>query len=65
MVGNYAIEIKDMEGKTYLLCMEGRSDILLFETYEEAGEYNYEFEDTLKDGLTSRVTTVSEYLSIT
>jgi hypothetical protein len=61
MVGNYAIEIKDStENKTYLLCEEGSNEVLTFTTYEE-DDYNYEFEDTLSDGLTSRVVKTSEY----
>ncbi|MDM5188580.1 hypothetical protein QUF99_15020 [Bacillus sp. DX4.1] len=50
MVCNYAIEIKDnLEDKTYLLCEEGKYEVLTFATYEEAGDYNYEFEDALSD----------------
>ncbi|KXY11174.1 hypothetical protein [Bacillus paranthracis] len=61
MVGNYAIEIKDStENKTYLLCEEGSNEVLTFTTYEE-DDYNYEFKDTLSDGLTSRVVKTSEY----
>lgn len=63
MVDSYSIEIKDTEGKTYLLCVEGRSEVLTFATYEEADDYNYEFEDTLSDGLTSRVVKTSEYFN--
>ncbi|MGN4664749.1 hypothetical protein CON13_28955 [Bacillus cereus] len=63
MVDNYAIEIKDMEGKMYLLCEEGSNEVLTFTTYEEADDYKYEFEDTLSDGLTSRVVKTSEYFN--
>lgn len=50
MVGNYAIEIKDnSEGKTYLLCEEGSNKVLTFATYEEADDYNYEFEELFKN----------------
>ncbi|MGG0150720.1 hypothetical protein [Bacillus mycoides] len=64
MVGNYAIEIKDVvEDKMYLLCEEGSTEVLTFATYEEADDYNYEFEDTLSDGLTSRVVKTSEYFN--
>ncbi|MGY6667027.1 hypothetical protein [Bacillus cereus] len=66
MVGNYAIEIKDTENKTYLLCKEGSTEVLTFATYEEADDYNYEFEDTLdaySDGLTIRVVKTSEYFN--
>ncbi|PHF10436.1 hypothetical protein [Bacillus toyonensis] len=61
MVDNYAIEIKDTEGKMYLLCEEGSAEVLTFATYEDADDYNYEFEDTLSDGLTSHVVKTSEY----
>ncbi|NIL33296.1 hypothetical protein [Bacillus thuringiensis] len=63
MVDNYAIEIKDTEGKTYLLCEEGSTEVLTYTTYEEADDYNYEFEDTLSDGLTSRVVKTNEYFN--
>lgn len=64
MVGNYAIEIKDVsENKTYLLCEEGSNEVFTFATYEEAYDYNYEFEDTLSDGLTSRVVNTYEYFN--
>ncbi|HHK5599910.1 hypothetical protein CN324_28090 [Bacillus anthracis] len=64
MVDNYAIEIKDnSEDKTYLLCVKGSAELLTFDTYEEADDYNYEFEDTLSDGLTSRVVKTSEYFN--
>ncbi|MCU5242640.1 hypothetical protein OCA05_24155 [Bacillus cereus] len=63
MVDNYAIEIKDTEGKTYLLCEEGSAEVLTIATYEEADDYNYEFEDTLFDGLTSHVVKTSEYFN--
>ncbi|AJH82512.1 hypothetical protein P5775_29415 [Bacillus cereus] len=49
--------------KTYLLCEEGSAEVLTFATYEEAGDYNYEFEDTLSDGLTSRVVKTNEYFN--
>ncbi|MGN4945203.1 hypothetical protein [Bacillus cereus group sp. MYBK104-1] len=63
MVGNYSIEIKDTENKMYLLCIEGSNEVLTFATYEEADDYNYEFEDTLSDGFTSRVVKTSEYFN--
>lgn len=63
MVDNYAIEIQDTEGKTYLLCKEGSTEVLTFATIEEADDYNYEFEDTLSDGLTSRVVNTYEYFN--
>lgn len=63
MVGNYAIEVKDTEDKTYLLCEEDSNEVLIFATYEEADDYNYEFEDTLPDGLTSRVIKINEYFN--
>ncbi|EJR82872.1 hypothetical protein COK65_30595 [Bacillus thuringiensis] len=63
MVDNYAIEIKDTEGKMYLLCEEGSAEVLTFATYEEADDCNYEFEDTLSDGLTSHVVKTSEYFN--
>ncbi|HDR7641222.1 hypothetical protein [Bacillus wiedmannii] len=63
MVGNYAIEIKDTESKTYLLCKEASAEVLTFATYEEADDYNYEFEDTLSDRLMSRVVKTSEYFN--
>ncbi|MGF1433278.1 hypothetical protein ACQUW6_03340 [Bacillus thuringiensis] len=63
MVDNYAIEIQDTEGKTYLLCKEGSAEVLTFVIYEEADDYNYEFEDTLSDGLTSRVVNTYEYFN--
>lgn len=64
MVGTYSIEIKDaVDNKTYLLCEEDSNGLLTFNTYEEADDYNYEFEDTLSDGLTSRVVKTSEYFN--
>ncbi|KEK22484.1 hypothetical protein BAGA_18945 [Bacillus gaemokensis] len=64
MVDNYAIEIKDAaDGKVYLLCEEGSAEVLTFDTYEEADDYNYEFEDILTDGLTSRAVKTSEYFN--
>ncbi|PGB34900.1 hypothetical protein COM07_25930 [Bacillus toyonensis] len=63
MVDNYAIELKGEEGKTYLLCEEGSTEVLTFATYEEADDYNYDFEDTLSDGLTSRFVKTSEYFN--
>ncbi|MED2615435.1 hypothetical protein [Bacillus toyonensis] len=63
MVDSYAIEIKDTEGKMYLLCVEGSAKVLTFATYEEVDDYNYEFEDTLSDGLTSRVVKTNEYFN--
>ncbi|PFS24374.1 hypothetical protein COK46_01810 [Bacillus thuringiensis] len=63
MVDNYAIEIKDTEGKTYLLCEGGSAEVLIFATYEEADDYNYDFEDTLSDGLMSRAIKTSEYFN--
>ncbi|MDA1651130.1 hypothetical protein ACT7C1_08345 [Bacillus paranthracis] len=63
MVGSYSIEIKGADNKTYLLCKEGSTEVLTFATYEEADNYNYEFEDTLSDGLTSRVVKTSEYFN--
>lgn len=63
MVDTYSIEIKDEEDKTYLLCVEGSAELLTFDTYEEADDYNFEFEDTLFNGLTSRVVKTSEYFN--
>ncbi|PDZ36491.1 hypothetical protein CON18_30685 [Bacillus cereus] len=63
MVGNLASEIKYTEDKTYLLCKEASTEVLTFATYEEADDYNYEFEDTLSDELTSRVVETSEYFN--
>ncbi|EOP02057.1 hypothetical protein MNO09_00350 (plasmid) [Bacillus sp. N5-665] len=63
MVDNYAIEIEDTVDKTYLLSEEGSAGLLTLATYEEADDYNYEFEDILSDGLTSRVAKTSEYFN--
>ncbi|PEE66000.1 hypothetical protein COM90_06590 [Bacillus thuringiensis] len=63
MVDSYAIEIKDTEDKTYLLCEEGSAEVLTFATNEEADDYNYEFEDTLTNGLSSRVVNPYEYFN--
>ncbi|WJE22411.1 hypothetical protein QRY07_12010 [Bacillus cereus] len=63
MVDSYSIEIKGADNKTYLLCEEGSNEVLTFTTYEDADDYNYEFEDTLSDGLTSCVGKTSEYFS--
>lgn len=63
MVGTYSIEIKDTKDKTYLLCEEGSTEVLTFAIYEEADDYNYDFEDTLSDGLTSHVVKTSEYFN--
>ncbi|MGX5469138.1 hypothetical protein ACWKT2_23790 [Bacillus toyonensis] len=63
MVGNYSIEIRDTEGKMYILCVKGSAKVLTFATYEEVDDYNYEFEDTLSDGLMSHVVKTSEYFN--
>ncbi|KZE04135.1 hypothetical protein B4117_4305 [Bacillus mycoides] len=63
MVDSYSIEIKDTEGKTYLLCVEGSAEVLTFATYEEADDYNYEFEDTLSRDFKSRVVNTYEYFN--
>ncbi|PFJ84007.1 hypothetical protein COJ11_32345 [Bacillus cereus] len=60
-VDSYSIEIKDADNKTYLLCEEVSAEVVTFATYEDADDYNYEFEDTLPDGLTSHVVKTSEY----
>ncbi|MBH0358990.1 hypothetical protein [Bacillus toyonensis] len=60
MVDNYAIELKGEEGKTYLLCEEGSTEVLTFATYEEADDYDFE---ELSDGLTSRFVKTSEYFN--
>ncbi|CAM3801354.1 MULTISPECIES: hypothetical protein [Bacillus cereus group] len=51
MVDGYSIEIKDTEDKSYLLCFFVCNEVLTFAIYEEAYDYNYEFEDTLFEGI--------------
>ncbi|WP_406652407.1 hypothetical protein [Bacillus cereus] len=63
MLDSYSIEIKGADNKTYLLCEEGSNEVLTFATYEEADDYNYEFENTLSDRLTSLVVNTDEYFN--
>lgn len=59
----YAIEIKESQSeKAFLLQDDGDIEaMLVFNTYEDADDYNYEFEDILPDGLTSRVVNANKY----
>lgn len=50
----YAIQIK-VDGSDYLLCEEGKETFELFDTYEEADDFNYDFEQSLEEGSTSAV----------
>ncbi|PFS79598.1 hypothetical protein [Bacillus cereus] len=63
MVSMYAIEIKESQsGKAFLLQDDGDIEaMLVFNIYEDADDYNYEFEDILPDGLTSRVVNANKY----
>ncbi|WP_088322543.1 hypothetical protein [Bacillus cereus] len=63
MVDSYSIEIKGADNKTYLFCDEDSNEVLTFATYEETDDYNYELEDTLLDGLTSRIVKTSKYFN--
>ena len=51
----YGIKIVDVNGYEYLLCEEGSAEFQTFDNYEDADDFNYEFEDTLTDGLSSEV----------
>lgn len=51
------------KSRTYLLCEEGSAEVLTFTIYEGVDDYNYEFEDTLINGLTSKVVKINEYFN--
>ena len=51
----YGIKIVDANGYEYLLCEEGSTEFQTFDNYEDADDFNYEFEDSLTDGLSSEV----------
>lgn len=52
----YAIQVTDVnKGEGFVLLTEDNSDFQRFDTFEEADDFNYEFEQTLEDGLTSVV----------
>ena len=51
----YAIKLVDQKGTEYLLLEEEGTEYQVFDSYEEADDFNYDFEQTLEDGLTSVV----------
>ncbi|WP_186331542.1 hypothetical protein [Paenibacillus xylanexedens] len=52
----YAIQVTDVnKGEGFLLLTEDNADFQRFDTFEEADDFNYEFEQTLEDGLSSAV----------
>lgn len=54
----YGIKITDASGGEYVLCAEGTDRFQTFRTYSKADDYNYEFENTLPDGMKSEVVTL-------
>ncbi|MEM5645615.1 hypothetical protein AAHH72_12425 [Bacillus cereus] len=54
------MKLKTRKVKRIYSAKEGSAELFTFVTYEEADDYNYEFEDTLSEGLTSRVVKTSE-----
>lgn len=58
-MNKYGIKVIDVNGNEFLLCKEGSSEFETFDTYEDADDFNYEFEDTLTDGLSSVVVEIN------
>ncbi|TCM89615.1 hypothetical protein EV294_11280 [Paenibacillus sp. BK033] len=55
----YGIKPIDAEGNEYLLRNEEDTAYENFATFEDADDFNYEFEDTLEEGLRSEVTEIN------
>jgi hypothetical protein len=52
----YAIQVTNVnKGEGFVLLTEDNADFQLFDTFEDADDFNYEFEQTLKSGLSSAV----------
>lgn len=51
----YGIKIVDVKGNEYLLCEEGTTEFQVFDNFADADDFNYEYEDSLPDGLLSEV----------
>lgn len=51
----YAIKITDAKGNDFLLCEEGKDAFLMFDEYADADDFNYDFEQSLADGMSSAV----------
>jgi len=51
----YAIQVTDVKGENFVLLNEDNADFQRFDTFEDADDFNYEFEQTLEDGLSSAV----------
>lgn len=58
MTNKYGIQITDANGENFVLLAEGKERYQTFKTYDKADEFNYEFENTLPDGLSSAVITL-------
>jgi hypothetical protein len=55
MTAKFGIQITDSIGTKFVLLAEGKDGYQTFSSYKKADDYNYEFEQTLEDGLTSTV----------
>jgi hypothetical protein len=51
----YAIKVIDVKGNEFLLCEEGKDSFQMFEEYADADDFNYDFEQSLEDGMSSVV----------
>lgn len=51
----YAIKLVDELGQEFLLLEEGKAEYQTFDSFKDADDFNYDFEQTLEDGLTSVV----------
>lgn len=51
----YAIQVTNAKGEDFVLLNESNSEYQRFDTFEDADDFNYEFEQTLEDGLSSAV----------
>jgi len=51
----YAIKITDAKENDFLLCEEGKDSFMTFDEYADADDFNYDFEQSLADGMSSAV----------
>lgn len=51
----YAIKITDEKGSEFLLCEEGKDSFQVFDEYADADDFNYDFEQSLNNGISSVV----------
>lgn len=51
----YAIQITDAKGNGFLLCEEGVEAFHVFEEYTDVDDFNYDFEQSLPEGMSSAV----------